>query len=335
MPFALCMLVCFAGHCQSIMAFQWAASLTFSRSTESHVGTTVHGVRAKRGYSLDELKRVSSLAQEAGCPAHLYELQSHCGVDKRAYVLHLEQALTLLSSAMFEDVQKEYLREIWPRLDRHLVMFRKLMKKNARGNAELGPFDVESNFTDYPEGQKLPEDAKITGRVIAFHRVPLHHEIAQSWSRLLGTGPLLAEVNHYGPSMTEQGEPDSQPAHRFCKNGIGFHGDSERPDVACLCIGTEKKELHFQAFKATMPVGHRFQLTLCPGDAYIMCQAACGHNWHVERRSPRVVHYRHAAGAPGTTYHTKSMEQLLRARNQKQDKRDQKHLEPMKVRPRC
>ena len=54
-------------------------------------------------------------------------------------------------------------------------------------------------------------------------------------------------------------------------------------------------------------------LTLRPGDAYVMCETACGFRWKAELRTPHVVHYRHAAGAPGSTKWTPTMEAIRAA----------------------
>ena len=68
------------------------------------------------------------------------------------------------------------------------------------------------------------------------------------------------------------------------KCGIGFHGDSERPDVAALVLGATK-ELHFQAFCKAEPVGPRKVVTVGNGDIYFMDEVACGFTWAEDRGS--------------------------------------------------
>lgn len=294
----------------------WAASITFSKSTESHAGTVIHGTKAREGYTSDDLNAAKDIAAEAGYEAEIVNLHEACDTSVRsAYVLVVRGACRLLADDVdLADVQREYRSVIWPNLDRHLVSYGKVLTKHARGNAELGPEDIASNYADFSPGERVA-GRPVSGRVIAFSRVPLHAALARGWERILGPkgANLRAELNHYGPSHPSGGVEDKNPSHTFARTGIGFHGDSERPDVACLCIGNETKELHFQAFKGSEPVGERCVLTLHPGDAYVMCETACGFRWKTELRSARIVHYRHAAGAPGSTKWTPTVDAIRAA----------------------
>ena len=308
-----------------VAAEPWAASVTFSKSTESHAGTVIHGQKAREGYSFQDLLGAVNHAVEKGHDVSLADLWYSCGLSavcdapaRAAHVLVIRQAMSLLADLSREEVQSEYLAEIWPNLDRHLVQYGEVMNKHARANAELGPHDIPSNYRDFALGEKVG-GRPVTGRVIAFDRVPAHAALARGWEALLGEKGrnLLAEVNHYGPSYPHHGVKDKNPSHRFSQTGIGFHGDSERPDVACLCLGNTAKELHFQAFAGKEPVGKRYVVTLQPGDAYVMCKVGCGFGWKTELRNPAIVHYRHAAGAPDSSKWTLSTEEIKKVADQK------------------
>ena len=297
----------------------WAASITCSKSTESHVGAVIHGQIASEGYTGEELHAALAVAVERGYIASLVHLNKVCGTDARAAcVLVIRGASSLLAGASLEDLQHEYQNIIWPRLDRHLASYGTVKNKHARGNAELGPQDIAGNYKDFAPGEKIA-GRPVSGRVIAFSRVPLHAALTRGWRRLIPkANDLLAEVNHYGPAYPHNDVPDNNRSHRFNQTGIGFHGDSERPDVACLCIGNQRKELHFQPFQGKEPEGGRCVITLHPGDAYVMCEAACGFRWKTELRNPAVIHYRHAAGAPGECQWTPSSETIRLTIHQKQ-----------------
>ena len=297
----------------------WAASVTFSKTTESHAGTVIHGQRAREGYTHHDLLKACNHALASGHEASLINLDTVCGTPERAAsVLVIRGATSLLADLNLVDLHNEYLTQIWPQLDRRLVQYGKVMNKHARGNAELGPYDIPSTYNDFATGEKVA-GRPISGRVVAFDQVPLHGQLVRGWENLLGEKGkgLLAEVNHYGPSCPRDGVKDGNKSHSFAATGIGFHGDSERPDVACLCLGNTAKELHFQAYAGMQPIGERCIVTLHPGDAYIMCEAACGFRWKTELRTPAVVHYRHAAGAPNSTKWTPTIQQIQSAADKK------------------
>jgi len=75
--------------------------------------------------------------------------------------------------------------------------------------------------------------------------------------------------------------------------GIGYHGDTERVIVICLCIGGEGYPMVWQWFKDSMPVGKPIPITLNDGDVYIMSEKAVGAEWKLSSKYT----LRHAAGA--------------------------------------
>ena len=146
----------------------WAASLTFSAATESHVGAQIHGKVAREGYSIKDLHHGLRVATDAGCDARVVDLSSACGVPRPGGVLVIKDACRLLFDVDVKALEQEYEHNIWPHLDRHLVHYKRVDNKHARGNAELGPVDIASTYKDFLECKKLPQGAQVTGRVIAF-----------------------------------------------------------------------------------------------------------------------------------------------------------------------
>jgi hypothetical protein len=76
------------------------------------------------------------------------------------------------------------------------------------------------------------------------------------------------------------------------RNGIGYHGDTERRKVIALRLG-EEMPMHWQWYHRSKPVGEPFQFMLGGGDLYIMSEKAVGNDW----RSSSLYTLRHAAGA--------------------------------------
>lgn len=278
---------------------EWTASLTYSKGTESHVGAEIHGVMADAGYSLRELRHGKDVANARGLQAEVVELQKECDVDRVAYVLVIRNAAKLLDVDLGH-LTNEYAEKIWPHLDRCLISFRKIQTKHARGNAELGPVAVASTYDTFKHNTRLPADARVTGVVLPFSELPNCTQVGCGWRNVLGDNAtnLRAEVNHYGPRYVAGGM-DTNVAHKVENCGIGLHGDSERKDVICICLGTQPRELHFQAFCRANPQGKRFTITLHPGDGYVMDEVACGSAWKKDRANSQVIHYRHAAGPCG------------------------------------
>jgi hypothetical protein len=292
----------------------WTATVTFSQSTESHVGCVIHGIKATIGYDWNDLLRMQSAWTGE---SEIIALHDKCAVDRRAWVLVLRAYS--LGCVKTESLTREYGEMVFPHLDRHFVSFGRVRQKHARGNAEIGPVATASDFLNTQEGKVT---RPLSGVVIAFAETPKIHAAAVHLRSLVQKEgcpflpPLCAEINHYGPNLK-----DTNKLHTADRCGIGFHGDSERPDVIGLVLGNISKELHFQAFCGANPTGLRFVLTLAPGDLYVLDSVACGHKWASERASETTVHFRHAAGPVGGNAFTPPMHIIQQKRDKKLAKR--------------
>lgn len=295
----------------------YTATITFSHCTESHAGTAKHGAaREAGGWGKEHIDMGAEWARARGLPHEVYEL--HRGVGpvpphppREAYVLVLRGAAGPLMAGdappagELRALEAEY-RGLIPRLDRKFVNFRRVTRKKARANGEIGDAAVESTLRAAPLGMRLERGAPpLTGVVFPFRALPALSRLRRGLPAAFGGGAagLLAEINHYGPT------PGAAFPEKEC--GIGFHGDGERSDVIGVVLGSVRKELHFQAFVRTRPVGRRVVVTVGPADVYMMCEAACGYTWAADRRRD-VVHYRHAAGCLGGNRFTPPPEKLLK-----------------------
>ncbi len=116
-----------------------------------------------------------------------------------------------------------------------------------------------SSPPDYPAGK---------GTVVAFQDLPELSEVRAAVAGLmpaLDTEPLWlnAEGNYY---------------YRRADTYIGAHGDAERDLVVGLRLGGSR-QLVYQWYQQSKPVGPTMMLELHHGDVYIMSRKAVGKDW--------------------------------------------------------
>ena len=290
----------------------WTTSITFAKSTEAHVGCEIHGTPAERGYENGDLNRIKAWAKEAGVLCEAIDLSKACGVERSGNVLVLRGALKAIltrSSHRLSDLVEEFVQRVHPRCDNKMVNFRKVTSKKARRTAEIGPEYCESTIAPAEIGSRVEPGQILSGIVLPFRELPYSECVLQGLTQVVGDRAkgLRAEVNYYD---------------RVHECGIGFHGDSERPDVLGAVLG-HSKELHWQAFQGAMPVGERVIVTLNSGDMYVMDEDACGYAWKKDMMSRTRVHYRHAAGPIGGNQYTPSND-VIRHRYELKKKRKTK-----------
>eukprot|EP00618_Florenciella_parvula_P032450 CAMPEP_0119484748 /NCGR_PEP_ID=MMETSP1344-20130328/11663_1 /TAXON_ID=236787 /ORGANISM="Florenciella parvula, Strain CCMP2471" /LENGTH=356 /DNA_ID=CAMNT_0007519361 /DNA_START=9 /DNA_END=1077 /DNA_ORIENTATION=+ len=325
-------------NARALTAGEWSATYTFSASTESHAGTTIHGEMASEGYGLGDMRRGVEWANKNGVAHELFELSELSGTGREAHVLVLRNAVSAVVGRQGRDHGRgtpplslaefvtEFEQKVWPVLDRKFVNFQVVRPKWARGNAEIGPIGHPSTLAELPVGERVAKGQTMSGVVLAYPTVPVAQRLADGLPAVFGEAKashLRAEINFYGPAYAAPTQEDSVrgavgTAEKMAMGecGIGFHGDGERPDVIGVVLGS-CKELHFQGFKGALPSHERVVVTVGHGDIYMMCEVACGHEWVKERRDAGVVHYRHAAGPIGGNKFTPSNEKIRRAKGKR------------------
>jgi len=150
----------------------------------------------------------------------------------------------------------------------------KVLNKRARKNLLFGRSDQEP---DYENGK---------GRIVSFEKLPNLSEAKTIISDVFGEKGqhLIGEGNGYDDRT---------------KNGIGYHGDSERLKVIALRLN----EMDEDGDRGTMPIcfqwhyrskriGKKFTKNIGHGVVYGMTEYATGYNW--KYRSLYTI--RHAAG---------------------------------------
>ena len=266
--------------------FTWGESITAAKSTESFNGCKIQGTMATEGYGPKEFNHAKRWAQENEVEVEEYHLRDLTGVDRDGEFMVLRGAGFKLVD--MDALVTEHQEKVFPGCDRKVFMFGELRNRKCRYNGEIGPKYVASDLL-----QKQ-------GVIFSWDDLP----VTKQWlhvgcPKVFGpkAAHLLAEINYY---------------YDILKCGIGFHGDSERPDVLCLVVGGSKI-MHFQGFRKAMPEGNRLAVRVHHGDMYVMDINACGHLWGKERGNGKVVHYRHAAGPlKGSRQFTPTNEQITK-----------------------
>jgi hypothetical protein len=289
---------CSTEQSKTSVSTQWTSTLTFSSSTESFVGMKVNGVKLSKGYSVDVLDRVRKAFQAKGCLIDDIALAIHSGTGRVARVLVIRGALLDASNGLADAATMDLEEIVHPQTDRQAIMRGKLMDRHARYCACIGDEPVTADLING------------IGVVIDFQAIPAVNAIRKFIGVVPETQGKLAELNYYFDAS---------------KCYIGPHGDSERPDVLGCVIG-QTKNLYFQGYRGTRPVGERVIITLNHGDLYIGCDVAFGYQWKRERNRSDIIHYRHAASQTGNRM-LKSNAQINCAQDRKQHTRDQKQTE--------
>uniref|UniRef100_A0A0G4I7L4 Alpha-ketoglutarate-dependent dioxygenase AlkB-like domain-containing protein n=1 Tax=Chromera velia CCMP2878 TaxID=1169474 RepID=A0A0G4I7L4_9ALVE len=135
------------------------------------------------------------------------------------------------------------------------------------------------------------------GTVVGFNQVPHTHKVQKFIVALLAAAGVPKEVVSASTLRVET-NVYTDPS----RNGIGFHGDTERRVVVGVRLGLSKE--------ARMPIVFRWYqgrevmkeyedrvIDLGPGDVYFMSEKAAGSDW----KNPTIPTLRHAAGAPKYT----------------------------------
>jgi len=157
---------------------------------------------------------------------------------------------------------------------------KKVLNKHARYNL---CYAEKSQAPDYESGK---------GRVVGWKEIPHSMRLQNALSTAYGSkaANLNAELNvYYDPA----------------KCGIGFHGDTERPDVIAARFG-RPMNIVYQWFHSSQSCGMRVERMLPHGCIYIMSKKAVGQDW----KKSSIYTLRHAAGSSKYTS-TKSKHPLM------------------------
>lgn len=231
-------------------------SLTFGDAGENHNGMEMLGNLGEEGtgFTCDELRRLEATLDNA----EYHSLGENAAVLIIRKFIDSEQHNLLFSELLKLEWDKKYF----------CTRRQKVLNKHARSNIMI--LDGVEQEPDY-------ENAK--GRIVQTESLPILGSIKKRLAETIGPKGenLICEGNRYEDNK---------------KNGIGFHGDSERRKVIALRLGSSMN-MHWQWFHHSKPIGDRMIFTINGGDMYIMSEKAVGNDW--KRRS--IPTLRHAAGA--------------------------------------
>uniref|UniRef100_A0A0G4ICV2 Alpha-ketoglutarate-dependent dioxygenase AlkB-like domain-containing protein n=1 Tax=Chromera velia CCMP2878 TaxID=1169474 RepID=A0A0G4ICV2_9ALVE len=283
-------------------------TMTLGECAENHVGMEQLGERASSGLQNEHLWNIQEIIEKS-FPQVTTELirldrregqgdeamglgtaESPISVDEevpvaprvpRADVLVIRNFINLIAPRVAEeqfslDPDKQY-------FDRRRG---KVLNKHARYNLCFEPGD----------GRAANFDAR-QGTVVGFNRVPHTHAVQKYIARLLAAAGVPEHVVSE-PTLRVETNVYMDPQ----KNGIGFHGDTERRVVVGVRLGLSpeaRMPIVFRWYNGGKAMGE-FEdrvIDLGPGDVYFMSEKAAGSDW-MRKKIPTL---RHAAGAPKYT----------------------------------
>lgn len=270
-------------------------TITFCECSENHVGMEKNGKIAEEGFKKENLDQALKWALKNDLTVDLYTLNSLLDLDKlkeegikdvkdedvNAWVLVIRGGASNIATNLFEElIDLEWDKKYYDRRRK------RVLNKNARWNMCI---DEEDQSPDYKNKK---------GTIYSFKKLPGMNKIRNTLPKILGNKAknLVAEGNMYR---------DGGKA----KNGIGYHGDSERRLVVGVRVGKQSSPLlqsgkkvtssplHYAWYYKSKRITDILEVPLNSGDMYIMSQKAVGTDW----KKRNTLTLRHATGAPKYT----------------------------------
>lgn len=250
-------------------------TLTFGDAGENHAGMEMLGHLGEpgTGFTPELLKQMASTLVEAGLESEYHDLSLSLDEGERfgdeAGLLVIRNYLGQeCSTRLLEELQSlEWDRRYWDRRRG------KVLNKHARANLVI--VDGMSQTPEYELGKGTIVDG-LSLEVFSQCKGDMVEMINQISQTDKADG-LVCEGNLY-----------ENPR----KNGIGYHGDTERRKVIALRLGQEMP-MCWQWYHRSERIGEPFCFNFGSGDLYLMSEKAVGNDW----RKSSLYTLRHAAGA--------------------------------------
>ena len=226
-------------------------TLTFFECSENHVGMVKNGTLSKKGYSSLDLDNViEKLISENPIKLERYNLVDY--LKKDDYIGKKPELLVLrnLLHNKHEDLYNILITKDWDR-KYYDIRRKKVLNKHARANVCFGEEEAQADF----ENKK--------GTIYSYSSIPKLQETKLYLENLINDSNLQCEGNLYD---------------NIEKNGIGWHGDTERKKVIGVRLG-KSAPLKFRWYKNGNVVGDTLSLVLNSGDVYIMTEKTTGNDW--------------------------------------------------------
>jgi len=269
-----------------------AVTFTWCECGENHAGGFQEGtiVAPGKGFNLKDLQQgAENAAANWGCSCEIHDLKKGIegvtiankknipfkGEVNEAHLLIMRDLLTLILKQhgyTLKDLMKEVTSRKWDMqyFDRRR---KRVLNKLARYNYMVSK---KARASNYHEGGNV-------GTTYAFSEMPIMNIIRKEIGKLGEKFTLLivAEGNLY-------------PDGGVKKNGIGWHGDTERRMVFAMRFGLDPSmPFYYQWFHDAKAQGKRMEFPLNAGDMYVMSEWAVGTDW----KKKSLVTLRHATGA--------------------------------------
>ena len=273
---------------------------TWCECGENHTGGEKEGQIADcgKGFNKTDLQTAAKIATaQWGSKCELHDLKKgingvkiknkkgieYTGHINNAYLLIMRDLLILILKShnyTLDDLMKEAMGKKWD--SRYFdTRRRKVLNKHARFNHMVASHSRKSN---YDGGGKV-------GTTHAFSEMPIMDMIRKELGKLGDKFTLLiiAEGNLYLDGGMK-------------KNGIGWHGDTERRMVLAMRLGLNPSmPFYYKWWYGCKSQGIRMEFQLNAGDIYVMSEWAVGTEW----KKNSLVTLRHATGAARFTTVTK------------------------------
>ena len=298
-----------------------AICITCGEQSENHAGMVKQGNGlAEHGFSIEKMRAIQAKFEEMGGETEWVDCKSaldgECKYTEDAGILVMRDCVgIMLEKNYMEKIKEMQQRDGWT--DEEVEMVKIKMKEKAGAKAmwkELNKFEWDKTYWDVRRQKWLNKHARFnvcfgeeaaeldkekkSGTIIAYDACPL----LKAWK--IGMEEMCNE---------EHMEAEGNLYYDVDKTGIGFHGDGERKKIvaANLCDDDVERELNWQWFEDSKPIGKRLRVVLRNGDGYIMSEKASGFDWkkkvaiiELEDEIIKVKKktLRHAAGVTGSKY---------------------------------
>lgn len=234
-------------------------TLTFCECSENHVGMSKNGIKSNNGYSSNDLDFVTHKLSNSH-NIERYNLLDYLNKDDYN---DLKPELLVIRNYLENNILFQKLKEL--KWDRKYYDTRRQKVLNKRARANL----CFSNYNQDPDYENKK------GTIISYSNIEELEQLKNNIENLINDKNLECEGNLYDDTS---------------KNGIGWHGDSERKKVIGIRLG-ESAELKFRWYKNSEIKGETFSITLNDGDLYIMTEKTTGNDW----KKKKIYTLRHSA----------------------------------------
>ena len=235
-------------------------TLTFCECSENHVGMSKNGIKSINGYSYNDLDNISQQLLD-NYDIERYNLLYYLNQDDYN---DLKPELLVVRNYLHDNNQLfQQLKNLeWDR-KYYDTRRQKVLNKRARANLCFSNYNQEPDY----ENKK--------GRIVSYSNIKELEKLKKNIEKLTNDQNQECEGNLYDD---------------ISKNGIGWHGDSERKKVIGIRLG-ESAELKFRWYINSEIKGDTFSITLNSGDLYIMSEKTTGHDW----KKKKIYTLRHSA----------------------------------------